>query len=30
MASEAVDFARIDRHDGRPPTLGEWEILDEG
>jgi hypothetical protein len=27
---QAVDFARIERHDDRPPTLGEWEILDEG
>jgi hypothetical protein len=26
----AVDFARIDRHDDRPPTLRAWEILDEG
>jgi hypothetical protein len=26
----AVDFARIERHDDRPPTLGEWEILEEG
>jgi hypothetical protein len=26
----AADFARIDRHDDRPPTLRAWEILDEG
>jgi hypothetical protein len=26
----AVDFARIERHDDPPPTLGAWEILEEG
>jgi hypothetical protein len=26
----AVDFAPSERRDNRPPTLGEWEILEEG
>jgi hypothetical protein len=26
----AMELARIERHEGAPPTLGEWEILDEG
>ena len=26
----AIEIARIERHEDAPPTLGEWEILDEG
>jgi hypothetical protein len=26
----AIELARIERHEDAPPTLREWEILDEG
>ena len=26
----AIELARIERHEHAPPTLGEWEILEEG
>ena len=25
----AIEIARIQRHEGVPPTLGEWEVLEE-